>query len=366
MDPRARDRPRAVERRQQAVAHLGVLRVLREMGVIVDAVAGTSGGAVAGAGFACGVDEAEMLARLHVLARSLGIRASTSTCSPGPGSPRACASAISSTPCYGRRTFADTAIPLWLVATDLASGAEVVIDSGPIADGVRASMSMPVFFTPWPRGDRLLIDGAVVNPLPASVLRDAGIRRIIGSNVAGQDMRVELSPRAPVPDVLQIVARMMNAMEREMLKVQVPLVDVMVRPRVNTGTASTSAAWPSSSTRACAQRGGRRGGAGGDGVVSRRNELLNSLAQVPLFSACSKRDLGIVARHTEVLEVAPGTAVTEEGALGDAFFVVLDGEASVRRRGRVVSRLGTGAWFGELAVLDPAPRNATIVAETTR
>jgi CRP-like cAMP-binding protein len=99
--------------------------------------------------------------------------------------------------------------------------------------------------------------------------------------------------------------------------------------------------------------------------VSRRNELLDSLAQVPLFSACSKRDLGIVARHTEVLEVAPGTAVTEEGALGDAFFVVLDGEASVRRRGRVVSRLGTGAWFGELAVLDPGPRNATIVAETT-
>ncbi|HEX3604776.1 MAG TPA: cyclic nucleotide-binding domain-containing protein [Candidatus Dormibacteraeota bacterium] len=99
--------------------------------------------------------------------------------------------------------------------------------------------------------------------------------------------------------------------------------------------------------------------------MSRRNELLDSLAQVPLFSACSKRDLGIVARHTEVLEVAPGTAVTEEGALGDAFFVVLDGEASVRRRGRVVSRLGTGAWFGELAVLDPGPRNATIVAETT-
>ncbi len=98
--------------------------------------------------------------------------------------------------------------------------------------------------------------------------------------------------------------------------------------------------------------------------MSRRGELLDGLVSVPLFSACSRRDLGIVARHIEVLAVARGTTITEEGALGDAFFVILDGQATVRRRGRTVSTLGPGAWFGELAVLDPAPRNASIVAET--
>jgi CRP/FNR family cyclic AMP-dependent transcriptional regulator len=98
--------------------------------------------------------------------------------------------------------------------------------------------------------------------------------------------------------------------------------------------------------------------------VSRRSDLLEGLVRVPLFSACSTRDLGIIARHTEVIEVAPGTALTEEGALGDAFFVVLEGEAAVRRRGRAVSTLGPGTWFGELAVLDPAPRDATVVAES--
>ena len=65
-----------------------------------------------------------------------------------------------------------------------------------------------------------------------------------------------------------------------------------------------------------------------------------------------------------MVEVAPGTALTEEGTLGDAFFVVLEGRAAVRRRGHAVSTLGPGTWFGELAVLDPAPRDATVVAET--
>ncbi len=98
--------------------------------------------------------------------------------------------------------------------------------------------------------------------------------------------------------------------------------------------------------------------------MTRRGELSEGLARVPLFSACSKRDLGIVARHTEVLTVVQGTALTEEGTLGDAFFVILEGQATVRRRGRTVSRLGPGGWFGELAVLDPAPRDASVLAET--
>jgi CRP-like cAMP-binding protein len=98
--------------------------------------------------------------------------------------------------------------------------------------------------------------------------------------------------------------------------------------------------------------------------MSHRTDLQATLAAVPLFAACSKRDLGIIARHTELITVAAGTALTEEGALGDAFFIVLDGRASVRRRGDTVSELGAGSWFGELALLDPSPRDATVVAET--
>ena len=221
----------------KAVAHVGVLRVLREMGIEIDALAGTSGGAVVGAGYACGLGEEELVARLRELARSLQLRHGDFNLLPRSALLKgARLRQLFDTQCGGR-SFADTTIPLWLVASDLATGRQVVIDRGPLADGVRASMSMPVFFNPWPRDGRLLIDGAVVNPLPASVLRDAGIRRIIGSNVAGQESRLEPGPSGRIPHVLQIVSRMINSMEREMLKVQVPLVDVMIRPQVNIGYA---------------------------------------------------------------------------------------------------------------------------------
>ena len=85
---------------------------------------------------------------------------------------------------------------------------------------------------------------------------------------------------------------------------------------------------------------------------------------MPLFSACSKRDLGIIARHTEMADVPAGTKVTEQGDDGDAFYFVLEGEATVEHNGRVVDRIGPGGFFGELALLDPAPRDATVVADT--
>jgi len=98
--------------------------------------------------------------------------------------------------------------------------------------------------------------------------------------------------------------------------------------------------------------------------MNARRDLTAGLAAVPLFLACSKRDLQIVVRHTELVEVPAGTEVITEGAKGDAFFFILAGEAVVRRRGRKVATLGPGRFFGELALLDPGPRDATVVAQS--
>lgn len=95
-----------------------------------------------------------------------------------------------------------------------------------------------------------------------------------------------------------------------------------------------------------------------------RDVFIDHLAQVPLFSACSKKDLQLVAKRAEDVKVDAGKVLVTEGDTGTEFFVVVDGKASVSKRGQKVAELGAGGFFGELALLDKAPRNATITAET--
>jgi CRP/FNR family cyclic AMP-dependent transcriptional regulator len=98
--------------------------------------------------------------------------------------------------------------------------------------------------------------------------------------------------------------------------------------------------------------------------MARHDAFIDHLQQVPMFSACSKRDLQLVARRAEDVRVAAGKVLVNEGETGHEFFVILDGTARVTRRGKRVATIGAGSAFGELALLDKAPRNATVIAET--
>ena len=94
------------------------------------------------------------------------------------------------------------------------------------------------------------------------------------------------------------------------------------------------------------------------------DSFVDTLGTVPLFSACSKKDLQLLSKRTERVHVPPGKVLVREGAAGAEFFVILDGEAEVTRHGRRVAILGPGDFFGDLALLDRAPRNATVTAKT--
>ena len=89
------------------------------------------------------------------------------------------------------------------------------------------------------------------------------------------------------------------------------------------------------------------------------------LRGVPLFSACSKRELSRIASLADQVDVQEGTVLTREGDSGREFFVVVDGRARVLvgDRGRVAA-LGPGASFGEMSLLDQGPRSASVEAET--
>lgn len=89
----------------------------------------------------------------------------------------------------------------------------------------------------------------------------------------------------------------------------------------------------------------------------RRVDMLRS---VPLFSVLSRRQLEHLARASHEIVFDDSTTVVKEGAEGDEFFIVADGEVHIDRDGSRVATLQTGAYFGELSLLDDRPRSATV------
>jgi len=88
------------------------------------------------------------------------------------------------------------------------------------------------------------------------------------------------------------------------------------------------------------------------------------LAQVPLFSMLSKKDLDKLVREAHERTFPAGAVLTEEGRTGVTFGVVMDGRAAVNVHGQTVRTRGPGDYFGEMALIDHSYRSADITAET--
>jgi CRP-like cAMP-binding protein len=93
------------------------------------------------------------------------------------------------------------------------------------------------------------------------------------------------------------------------------------------------------------------------------HEWLETLAQVPLFNGLSKRHLRRVAKLARIRRFAAGSALIRAGDSGRSFYVLLDGNARVVRPNGRSRRVGAGDYFGEMALLDGAPRSADVVAD---
>jgi len=92
-------------------------------------------------------------------------------------------------------------------------------------------------------------------------------------------------------------------------------------------------------------------------------EVVTAMHGIPLFSACNTRELREVARLGTVSEVATGSVVTTEGAVGSELIIILDGRATCRVKGKKLAQFGPGDFFGEMSLLDKGPRSATVVAD---
>ena len=91
---------------------------------------------------------------------------------------------------------------------------------------------------------------------------------------------------------------------------------------------------------------------------------VRDLSSIWLFSECTAREQRTIAKALDEVVVQAGRVIVEEGTLGREFYLIVSGSAAVKRNGRTVAPLSAGQHFGELALLDRLPRNATVVSET--
>ncbi|MCI0475017.1 MAG: patatin-like phospholipase family protein [Anaerolineales bacterium] len=224
----------------RGMAHVGVLKVLEAEGIPIDMLAGTSAGSVFAAMYAAGRSVEDMIAFAANVQKQYnfftGFQYWDFRLPPGAGLIKG--NVVLN---YLRRwlldkTFDELNIPLYIVATDLISGEEIVFDRGPVAEAVRASMSVIGVFEPAQVAGRFLIDGGSVNPVPTQLLADKGISIILASNVIpsleDRIHRRELKREGKLPNVIGIVSGAMEIMESEIIKSRMGPVDILIQPDI--------------------------------------------------------------------------------------------------------------------------------------
>lgn len=90
------------------------------------------------------------------------------------------------------------------------------------------------------------------------------------------------------------------------------------------------------------------------------NTKIDLIKRVPLFSKLSKTRLNEVAMIADEIDLPKGKELTREGERGREFFVLIEGEAEVRKGGRRVNTLGPGDFLGEISLVTKVPRTASV------
>ena len=163
-------------------AHIGIIRTLVAHGIVPNVVVGTSIGAVVGGAYASGhLDALEEWARSlqpRNIFGYLDIRLNGSGLIGGAK----LAAELEAT--MGQSLIEDLPVKFATVATEVRTGHEIWLTHGRMVDAMRASYALPGIFSPVLIGDRWLVDGALVNPVPVSAARALGAEIVIAANLS--------------------------------------------------------------------------------------------------------------------------------------------------------------------------------------
>lgn len=247
----------------RGLAHIGVLKVLERAGISVDFISGTSIGALIGGVFAAGItsDEMENIA-LSVDFKKLISLADIAVPSTAFVNGERVESFIQEI--IGRKNFDQLLLPFACIAADVLSGREVILQRGDVTRAIRASISTPIIFAPVKEGDKLLVDGGVINPVPVDVVKRIGADVVIAVTLTGipdgrprfhnkrresveaDEMRKpgfpeifysrvvnKVKEKFQPPTVYQVAVRSIDLMQRELSIPKLKMADIVIAPQVN-------------------------------------------------------------------------------------------------------------------------------------
>jgi len=243
----------------RGAAHIGVIKVLEELRVPIDCIAGTSMGSLVGGAYASGMSVPEMEALIREITTALlfkdtpprqeeamrrklddrsilfglelGVRDGEVLLQKGVVSGiqlEAVLRNLSKIP--GHVDFDRLPIPYRAVATDLVTGKAVVFDRGELAQVMRASMSVPAVIAPAQIGDMLLVDGGLTNNLPVDVVRALGADVVIAVNLG-----TPLMTREQLGSVLGVTGQMINILTEQNVRASLAMLrptDVLIEPQL--------------------------------------------------------------------------------------------------------------------------------------
>ncbi|HOR42638.1 MAG TPA: patatin-like phospholipase family protein [Atribacterota bacterium] len=232
-------------------AHLGVLNVLEREGIKIDYIAGTSVGSLVGAFYALGFDlksiEDYILEENFTKyisfkdvtfeleedkdSKKIGISFNLPKIITNPSWPRGLFSTTAIRDKFDELSHwahfeYDVKIPFKAVATDLITGEKIIIDSGKVSNAIAASISIPGVFYPFEYDGRILVDGALKDPVPVDVVREMGADIVIA--VSLQDITGE---KKDPNNVISIIERSVDIMIEDLTNLALRDADLVLKPQ---------------------------------------------------------------------------------------------------------------------------------------
>jgi NTE family protein len=207
----------------RGLAHIGVLETLKKYEIPIDMISGSSAGALIGSMFCCDLD----FKYVKILCKKLNQRDYMDIGVPRTGLIRGNKIQEILKLVTKDCDFKDLIIPLQVVATDLKNKKLKVLNEGKVYEAVRASISIPGVFMPYFKDDMTLVDGAVLERVPAKILKESGMDLVIGVDV-GFNMTT-----SNCKSIFHVLFEVMDLMSNELFMLKKQEADIMIRVDMN-------------------------------------------------------------------------------------------------------------------------------------